>query len=326
MIAPEVAKAPAVVALPKFKTVPTLGSMREPVTPPPPPELKRLSMLSKSSVELSPTTDAPFIFDIPIAYNDRVKRWLSYFQTSGRSSFKRYLERAARYMPFILSELEAAGLPQDLAYVAMIESGFQPDAKSHAKAVGLWQFMARTGQRYGLRVSWWLDERRDVEKSTRAAIAYMSELHKMFGSWYLVAASYNMGESGVVRMMKRHGTNDFWKLADAGALPEETTNYVPKILAATLISKAPALYGFRDLNPMAPLSFDYFLAPSGTDLGHLAAHLGVSEKHMEELNPEIIQGFVPSEARAHRIRVPRGATVAAAQFVRTIGSPVAIHD
>jgi membrane-bound lytic murein transglycosylase D len=308
-----------------FKRVPVLGALRGRELDAPLP-LKKLGRLESSSFELSSASDAPLIFDIPIAYNHRVKRWIEYFQTSGRSSFKRWLERSARYLPVISYELEAAGMPQDLAYVAMIESGFQPEAASGASAVGLWQFMAGTGSRYGLRVSWWLDERRDFVKSTRAAIGYMADLYKIFGSWYLVAASYNMGESAIARMIKRHGTNDFWRLADSGALPEETKNYVPKMLAATLISKAPALYGFRDLNYLMPHSFDWFLAPGGTSLSNLADYLGVSPRYMRDLNPELTRGFIPREARGHNIRVPKGATLAAARFARDIGSAVTMRN
>ncbi|MEK7356628.1 MAG: lytic transglycosylase domain-containing protein, partial [Bdellovibrionota bacterium] len=213
-------------------------------------------------------------------------------------------------------ELTRAGLPQDLVYVAMVESGFRPDAVSHAAAMGLWQFIAPTGRRYGLAVDWWIDERRDVLKSTRAAIAYMGDLYEQFNSWYLVAASYNMGETRVRKLIARHRTNDFWSLADQGVLPRETTDYVPKIIAAMLISKAPALYGFRDLEYQMPLSFETTRVPGGTDLVNLAGYLGVSEKYLQELNPELIKGFVPREVRGHTIRIPKGATTMVAQFIR----------
>ena len=134
--------------------------------------------------------------------------------------------------------------------------------------------------------------------------------------WYLVAASYNMGENGVRRLIQRHKTNSFWDLADRGALPEETRNYVPKMLAAMLISKAPALYGFRDLQFQIPFSFEAVEVPGGTDLIHLANHLGVSERSLTELNPELLKAFVPREVRTHRIRIPKGSRVAVAQYVK----------
>lgn len=264
--------------------------------------------------------EAHLIFDFPVTYNARVRKWIRYFQTTGRPSFRRWLERSTRYIPYIQTELKRAGLPTDIAYVAMIESGFSSSAVSHAHAMGMWQFIAPTGKRYGLGIDWWIDERRDYEKATRAAIGYMSDLFEQFGSWYLVAASYNMGEGGVRRLIKRHGTNSFWDLADRGALPEETRNYVPKMLAAMLIAKAPALYGFRDLDFQLPFSFEFFDAPGGTDLIALASHLGVSERSLTELNPELLKGFIPREIKSHRIRIPKGSRNAVAQFlnVRTI--------
>jgi membrane-bound lytic murein transglycosylase D len=181
----------------------------------------------------------------------------------------------------------------------------------------MWQFIAPTGQRYGLAVDWWIDERRDFEKSTRAAIGYMSDLFEQFGSWYLVAASYNMGEGGVRRLIQRHKTNSFWDLADRGALPDETRNYLPKMLAAMLIAKAPALYGFRDLDFQLPFTFELYDAPGGTDLIALASYLGVSERSITELNPELLKAFIPREIKTHRIRIPKGSKNAVAQFLST---------
>lgn len=282
----------------------------------PPVALKTLRSLESSKMELSASNETPFIFDIPVTYNERVSSWIHYFQTSGRRSFRTWLERSARYLPVVEAELQRAGLPQDLVYVAMIESGFKPDAVSHAGAMGMWQFISSTGRRYGLSVDWWIDERRDFAKSTQAAIAYMKDLNSQFNSWYLVAASYNMGENGVRKLMKRHNTNDFWTLANRRALPRETTDYVPKIIAATLIAKAPALYGFRDLEYQAPLSFEMFTVPGGTDLINLASFLGVSGKYIQELNPELTRGFVPRDVKGHNIRIPKGSGLVVSQFVR----------
>jgi membrane-bound lytic murein transglycosylase D len=283
----------------------------------PPIQLKTLSSLETSHVQISQSSnETPFIFDIPVTYNNRVSTWISYFQTDGRKSFKTWLERSSRYVPVIEDELQKAGLPQDLVYVAMIESGFRPDAASHMGAIGLWQFIASTGRHYGLNIGWWIDERRDFAKSTKAAISYMKELNGEFNSWYMVAASYNMGETGVRRLIKRHDTNNFWELADLKALPRETTDYVPKIIAATLIAKAPALYGFRDLDYQVPLSFDTVRVPGGTDLVNLADYLGVSGKYLLDLNPELTRGFIPREVNGHQIRVPKGSTLMVSQFTR----------
>lgn len=262
--------------------------------------------------------EAHLIFDFPVTYNSRVKKWIKYFQTNGRPFFKRWLERSTRYVPAIQAELKKANLPLDLAYVAMIESGFSSSAVSHANAMGLWQFIVPTGERYGLKTDWWLDERRDFEKATASAISYMKDLFEQFGSWYLVTASYNMGENGVRRLIKRYGTNSYWDLADRGALPEETRNYVPKMLAAMLIAKAPALYGFRDLEFQVPFGFESINVPGGTDLLNLANHLGVSERSLTELNPELTKAFIPREVRSHRIRVPKGAKVAVSEYVSSV--------
>lgn len=261
--------------------------------------------------------EAHLIFDFPVTYNARVRKWVKYFQTTGRPSFRRWLERSTRFIPNIQDEMKRAGLPLDLAYVAMIESGFSSSASSHAQALGMWQFIAPTGSRYGLSIDWWIDERRDFEKSTKAAIAYMTDLYGQFGSWYLVAASYNMGENGVRRLIKRHKTNSFWDLADRGALPEETRNYLPKMLAAMLIAKAPALYGFRGLEFQVPYVYDTVDVPGGTDLINLANHLGVSERSLTELNPELLKAFIPREVKTHRIRIPKGSKIAVSQYVGT---------
>jgi membrane-bound lytic murein transglycosylase D len=280
------------------------------------PSLKKLGMLETSAMQFSGSTETPLIFDIPVTYNHRVSNWIRYFQNEGRGSFRIWLERSARFLPVIEGELSKAGLPKDLGYLVMIESGFNPQASSHAGAMGLWQFISPTGARYGLKIDWWIDERRDFSKSTAAAISYMTDLYDQFRSWYLVAASYNMGENGVRRLIAKHGTNNFWELADRGALPRETTDYVPKILAAMLISKAPALYGFRDLSYYMPMAFESMTVPGGVDLPNLANYLGVSEKYLQDLNPELIKGFIPKNVRGHSIRVPKGSMLMVSQFVR----------
>jgi membrane-bound lytic murein transglycosylase D len=280
------------------------------------PHLQKLNSLDSSGVKLSSSSETPVIFDIPVTYNRRVSHWIRYFQTEGRRTFRNWLERSSRYMPILQFELARAGLPQDLVYVAMVESGFQSNATSNMSAMGIWQFIDPTARRYGLQIDWWLDERRDFFKSTEAAISYMSDLYQQFGSWYLVAASYNMGETGVRRLIERHRTHNFWELAERGALPQETTDYVPKIIAAMLISKAPALYGFRNLNYEMPLTFENVRAPGGTDLTNLANYLGVSGKYLRDLNPELIKGFIPREVTGYRIRVPKGSTLTVSQYIR----------
>ncbi len=271
------------------------------------------------------TTKSPFekeantqklSFDIPVTYNQKVASWVKYYQKTGNNWFKSWIEKSTIYVPYLQKELKAEQLPQDLAYIVMIESGFEPNAKSVASAVGPWQFIPETGSRYGLKNNWWLDERRDFRKSTRAAIRYIRDLYKEFGSWYLVAASYNMGENGLLRQIKKHKTRDFWELSRRGALPEETVNYVPKILAAMLIAKAPSLYGFRNLTEFKELEYDLVYVPGGTDLKYLADHLGVTHKSLQDLNAELLLGYVPKQVNQHLIRIPKGAQTLVSEYIQ----------
>ena len=231
------------------------------------PSLKQ--RLQARAQQSSKAASVSMIFDLPVTYNRRVSYWISYFQDSGKNWFRDWIERSTKYMPFIQKELKSVGLPQDLAHMVMIESAFEPNAISHASAVGPWQFIQATGNRYGLKTSWWLDERRDWKKSTLAAIRYIHDLYAEFGSWYLVAASYNMGETGLRRQINKYKTKDFWTLCALGALPQETMDYVPKILAVMMIAKAPGLYGFHDITHFEPLEYDVVSAPGGLDLNEL---------------------------------------------------------
>lgn len=263
------------------------------------------------------------IFDLPVTYNNKVKKWVSFYQTNGRKWFRTWLERSYAYLPGITEDLKKAGLPQDLAYMVMIESGFSMTAESHMDAVGPWQFIRPTGERYGLTVNWWLDERCDMKKSTKAAIGYISDLYQEFNSWYLVAASYNMGETGLRRQIQKHGTKDFWALSRLGALPDETMEYVPKILAAMLISKSPNLYGFRDIAIPAAIKYDVVAVAGGMNIDRLADYLGVTKKYLRDLNAELVLGYVPQSVKKHFIRVPVGSGALVSKFVNESGYKVA---
>lgn len=257
-----------------------------------------------------------FIFDLPVTYNNRVSFWISYFQIKGKTFFRNWLQKASKYMPYIQNELKKAGLPGDLGYMVMIESGFSATAMSSAQAAGPWQFIPSTGRQYGLAQDYWIDERRDLQKSTQAAIRYIQNLYAEFGSWYLVAASYNMGEGGLRRQIKKYGTKDYWELVRLGALPPETQDYVPKILAALMISKAPNLYGFRNLDHEFPIQYDVVRAPAGTDIEQLADYLSVTRKSLKDLNAELVLGYIPKTVKQHSIRVPAGSLAVAQQFFR----------
>ncbi|UCF18288.1 MAG: LysM peptidoglycan-binding domain-containing protein [Gemmatimonadota bacterium] len=266
-------------------------------------EAEVLDMFGESDLdELKAETPT---WDIPITMNQSVKRWLEYFQGDGRANFAVYLERAGRYEPMMRAVFRDAGLPEDLVYVSLIESGFSPSAYSRARAVGLWQFIASTGRLYGLEVSYWVDERRDPILATKAAAAHLKDLHDEFGSWYLAAAAYNGGASRVRRGISRSGSDDFWTLADRRLLRRETRNYVPKLIAAALIAKQPAHYGFFEVQAEAPLAYDLVQVPDATSLDVVADACGVSVAELAELNPQLLRGVSPPGQR-YTLRAPAG--------------------
>jgi hypothetical protein len=202
-------------------------------------------------------------FDVPIQINKQVRAYLVYFSTKRKEVIQRQLARSTRYLPMIKEVFQEYGLPEDLAYLAMIESGFNPDAQSPAGACGMWQFMKGTGVRYGLIIDGYIDERRDPVKSTRAAARYLQDLYKQFGSWYLAAASYNCGEGRVQRELKQSNNKNFWELSANKCLPSETKNYVPQMIAATIIAKNPEKFKFKDIPYQQPAT--NFAATSLTD-------------------------------------------------------------
>lgn len=246
------------------------------------------------------------VYEIPLEMNDKVERWIEYFTTgAGRERFGIYLQRAGRYEAMIRKHARDAGLPEDLLYIAMIESGMNPNAYSRARAVGMWQFMAATGRAYGLQIDFWLDERRDPFLATRAAIEHLGDLYERFGSWYLAAAAYNAGAGRVSRGIRRTGSDDFWDLADARVLRAETRNYVPKLLAAATIARNAERYGFDHIEPYPPLEFDEVTVPDATSFDVLAEAAGVSESEIRDLNPQFVRLVTPPE-REVTVRVPIG--------------------
>jgi peptidoglycan lytic transglycosylase D len=230
---------------------------------------------------------SPTIPAFPIPDNAAVRLFLERFQTGHRRAIvERWIERSGRYAGMIQGVLREKGLPEDLMFTAMIESGFNPVAVSRAGAKGLWQFMAPTARRYGLRVDRWVDERLDPEKSTVAAARYLSDLYALFGSWELAKAGYNAGEMKVLRAIKALGTSDFWELRRGRILREETKNFVPAIHAATLIGREPERYGFT-ASQTEPLAYETSPVPSGLALSRVAVQAGVGVEALYELNPEL---------------------------------------
>jgi membrane-bound lytic murein transglycosylase D len=245
-------------------------------------------------------------FDIPIVINAKVEQFIQYFQTTARKVFSSWLARSEKYIPFMRNLLKENGLPEDLVYMALIESGFNPYAYSRSKASGPWQFIYLTGIRYGLRSNWWIDERRDPEKSTIAAAKYLKDLYDMFECWYLAAAGYNAGEKKIATAMKRYGTEDFWELTKYRYLKQETKDYVPQMIAAALIAKDPEKYGFVGIEYQEPLRYEKVKVPEVTDLRLIARACEVTVDEIKDLNPELSRWCTPPNFPDYEIKVPFG--------------------
>ena len=269
---------------------------------------------------------SPVRWDIPIARNESVEHFVGVLTGAQADEMARYLKRSGRYEGMIRAKLRARGMPEDLVYLTMVESGFNPTARSRVNAVGLWQFMSGTARGYGLRVDGYVDERRDPEKSTDAALRYLRDLHAQFGSWYLAAAAYNGGDGRVSRVMKSElgrvkgrGEGDFWKIRHR--LPRETRNYVPLILASALVGKEPAKYGLGNVERWLPLATDTVAVPAGTDLELVARAVGVEETDLARLNPHLLKRMTPPGKDAYPVRIPDGRSARyAADFERIYGA------
>ncbi len=248
-------------------------------------------------------------FDIPVVYNAAVKKWINYFLNRGRGFFERYSARAGRYAPVLSKILDDHGLPRDLIFLAMAESGFQSKAKSWAKAVGPWQFMPYTGKRFGLKIDWYIDERRDPIKATIAASKYLKKLYEEFGSWELAAAAYNAGEGKMSRAIRRYRTESFWKIRRGRYLKSETKNYVPKIMALAIIGKNLKSFGFEDIEYHEPLDFEEISVSGALDLYKVSKKLEIDFEEMQRLNPEVRRWFTPPNVESYSLRVPVGSKV-----------------
>jgi membrane-bound lytic murein transglycosylase D len=245
-------------------------------------------------------------FDIPIVINGQVERFIEYFQTTHRKPFALWLQRSGRYIPMMKEVLKQHGLPEDLVYLALIESGFNPKAYSRRRASGPWQFITRTGKRYGLEVDWWIDERRDPEKSTIAAARHLKDLYDQFSCWYLAAAGYNAGAGKIARAIERYRTEDFWELTKHKYLKRETRHYVPKMIAAALIAKEPEKYGFTDIVYDEPIRYDKVQVPDATDLKVIARLCEVDYETIKALNPELKMWCTPPHRPDYEVKIPAG--------------------
>ncbi len=257
--------------------------------------------------------------DIPLALNEKVEYFLNYFQTKGRTTFSRWLTRSTRYIPMMKEILKKEGLPDELVYVAMIESGFQLHARSVANAVGPWQFMSATGKRYSLRINQWIDERKDPVKATMAAAMYLKDLYGMFNNdWYLAAAGYNAGENKIFRAIDKYATNDFWELSKGSYLKRETKEYVPKLLAAAIIAKDPAHYGFLETATLPVIEYDTVTVKSATDLELAASLTGTTYQTIKQLNPALRHWCTPPDYPEYELNIPKGTKTAFLQGISSI--------
>lgn len=245
-------------------------------------------------------------FSIPVVENDRVLYFVDYFRGKKRGFFETALARSGRYIPMMATILQEEGLPEDLVYLSLIESGFSPNAFSRAKAVGPWQFIHSTGLRYGLKINGWLDERRDPVKSTRAAAAYLKDLHFQFGEWFLAAAAYNAGERKVEKAVQRFQTDDFWNLSQKTYLKSETRNYVPKFIAAAIIASTPERYGFGDVVYEPSMEYDEATIEKPLRLETVAKLAETTVKVIKELNPALLRNITPPNENGFVLRLPAG--------------------
>jgi membrane-bound lytic murein transglycosylase D len=249
----------------------------------------------------------PADFDYPIVVNEKVQNWMVYLLTRGRKHFVKWIGRKQRYEPLIIESLAERGMPTNLIYQAMIESGFSPYAYSWAKAAGVWQFIPGTGKRYGMRIDWWVDQRRDPYEATRGALDYMERLHEMFGDWWIASSAYNAGEGKMGKAIRRYETDDFWEICAGDYLKPETKNYVPKMIAAMILGTYPERYGLLEDVPewLDPWEFEMVTVSDATDVGLIAELTGSTEDAIMEMNPELRRWCTPPGV-AWDVKVPLG--------------------
>lgn len=235
-----------------------------------------------------------------------VDKNISLFTKTIKERFSLWLSRSGRYIELMKGILKAKNVPEDIAFLSLIESGFNPSAYSVARAVGPWQFIASTGKRYGLKIDWWRDERKDPVKSTEAAAEYLSDLYQMFGSWNLAMAAYNAGEGKILKALNRTKSNDYWALLNTRHIKRETKEYVPRFIAATMIATNPQSYGFENLNYYMPLEYDEAIITAPVDLDIAARCADTTIDAIRELNPELRRWSTPANSSFYVLRIPPG--------------------
>ncbi len=267
-------------------------------SPEPEPDLSMTPLVAELAPSLS----------LPVSMNERVNRWMERYLSDQRPAFERYLAREGLYSEMIKEGLRARGMPEELFYLAAIESGFSPGATSRVSASGMWQFMGPTAQQFGLQIDEYVDERRDPVRATEAALDYLQALHAQFGSWYLAAAAYNAGPGRVARAVRAHSGDQageeelYWEIIDL--LPRETRAYVPKMLALIVLGQAAEDYGF-EIEKADPVEFDRVWVPGGTSLRWVANSVESPVSELWDLNPHLIRGVTPPNA-LFPVRIPPG--------------------
>jgi hypothetical protein len=242
----------------------------------------------------------------PSLFNEEVEEFINFFQTKADDFFQRALGRSQAYEDMMKKILREKNLPEELFYLALIESGFNPKASSRARASGIWQFITKTARRFGLKVDKWVDERRDPEKSTYAAAEYLKSLYEMFNNWDLVAASYNAGEGKVLKAMKRAKSQDFWEISQHRYLKRETKKYVPMFLAAVIIASAPHKYGFSNIDYHPPFLYEKVVVPPATRLDLIARAAETDLSEIRALNPALKREKTPPNYPQFEINLPPG--------------------
>lgn len=255
-----------------------------------------------SPMSFDPTQNVSF--DFPVVVNKQVEMYLHFFQNGFREQFAHWLQRSAAYMPIMEAALAEAGLPRDLVYLAMIESGYNPLACSRSMAVGLWQFMEGTGLQYNLEIDKYIDERRDPEKSTQAAVAFLADLYKEFGDWHLAVAAYNGGPGKIRNGLTKYKVDNFWDLASKDYLALETKRYVPKLIAALIIAKQPEKFGFTQLAYHTPPRYDVITVRPGMGLEAVALLTNSSPEKIKQLNHELRQNRTPPNVSDYEVKIP----------------------
>ena len=260
------------------------------------------------SVRLADIGETPIA--LPIEETERVLYWVERFNTDQRQTFEYFMAREQVFGGMIRGKLRARGMPEELLFLAMIESGLRPRATSQVAAAGVWQFMDPTARQYGLRIDSWVDERRDPIKATDAALDYLSWLHDRYDSWYLAAAAYNAGPTRVDRALRSGGDAEgemdvYWRIQHM--LPRETREHVPRLIAATLLARRAGEYGFEDAEWVRPYEYDRVWVPGGTALHQVARAVKVDNATMRALNPHLLRGMTPPGG-AYALRIPVGST------------------